>query len=92
MVARFMTVLVSRLVDGPAVIIGSALCRCEPGTQHKYGEDIFGVVGKCPIKKMLVEADSMVAGFPGGHGQVRTRVGLPYSSSTSIRSKVFRLQ
>jgi hypothetical protein len=76
MVARFLTVLVSRSANGPAVIVGSGLCRCEPGTQHKYGrdiEDVFGVAGPCPIKKILVEADSMVAAFPGGYGQVRTR-------------------
>jgi len=70
---RFITVTVSKRVDGPAVLVGSAHCRCEPGSLHRYGVDVFGVLSNCPIKKMLVQAHAMVAGFPGGHGQVRTK-------------------
>jgi len=69
---RFLTVSVSMVVDGPALVVGSALCRCDPGTHHKYGVDVFGVAGNCPIKIMLGQADKMVDSFPGGHGQIKT--------------------
>jgi len=72
---RFIKVSVSRILDGPALVVGSGLCRCDPGTQHQYGADVFGVVGNCPIKKMLVQADAMIASFPGNHGQVRVESG-----------------
>ena len=72
---RLIKVSVSRVLDGPAIVVGSALCRCDPGTQHKYGADAFGVVGNCPIKIMLVQADTMIDSFPGNHGQVRVESG-----------------
>ena len=66
---RLLTVSVSMIVDGPALVVGSALCRCD-AYRHRYGPDAFGVACNCPIKIMLGQADKMVASFPGGHGQI----------------------
>ena len=74
---RFLKVVVSKVVDGPAVYVGSGLCRCEFGnsTGHKFGPNVFGVAGKCPIRYMLGQADDIVSRFPGGVGHVRIEAG-----------------
>ena len=71
---RFLTVSVSKVVDGPAIVIGSGFCRCDAGTGHKYGVDVFGIAGKCPIKSLLVQADNVASKFPE-YGQVQIKLG-----------------
>lgn len=75
MSVRFLKVVVSKVVDGPAVFVGSGLCRCEPGTGHKFGPNVFGVAGECPILPMLGQADDIISRFPGGVGHVRIEAG-----------------